>query len=43
MLFEKNQDAEEVVAYQNSQSVVVTKDWILKMKTTWCWKVSNDL
>ena len=43
MLFEKHQDAEEVVADQNSQSVAVTKDWRLKMKTTWCWKASNDL
>ena len=28
----------QVVADQSSQSVDVTEDWRLKMKTTWCWK-----
>ena len=28
---------------QNAEDVVDDKDWRLKMKTTWCWKYSNDL
>ena len=36
-------NTEEFVADPNNQSVAVTEDWRLKMKTTWCWKDSNDL
>ena len=28
---------------QNAEDVVDDEDWRLKMKTTWCWKASNDL
>ena len=33
----------KIVADRSDQSVDVTEDGRLKMKTTWCWKASNDL
>ena len=33
----------KIVADRSGQSVDVAEDWRLKMKTTWCWKASNDL
>ena len=39
LLIEKVKD----VADRSGQSVGVAEDWRLNMKTTWCWKASNDL
>ena len=42
----KGPSAEYVTAKlkdQNAEDVVDDEDWRLKMKTTWCWKASNDL